>query len=135
MYISELFTVVGYFHTVDFKNRQETFCAMCIYDVTYSIQTSFYFENGCDVTAYCMLGRVELQALFLVCGKCGGEYNERCGNALGATCIQRWVRCSYKKTYKKGLFFPIVDIHAYLEKGIKNSKILKKGYVFQPSKL
>ena len=30
MYISELFTVVGYLHTAGFKNRQGTFCAKCI---------------------------------------------------------------------------------------------------------
>ena len=30
MYISELFTVVGYLHTADYKNRQGTFYAKCI---------------------------------------------------------------------------------------------------------
>ena len=49
----------------------------------------------------------------------------------GATCIQRWIWCSYKKTSKKGHFFP----HAHIEKGVKNSKILKKRLCFQPLKL
>ena len=29
MYISELFTVVGYLHTTGFKNRRGTFCVKC----------------------------------------------------------------------------------------------------------
>ena len=32
-------------------------------------------------------------------------------------------------------FFPTGDVRAYIEKGVKNSKIWKKWYVFQPLKL
>ena len=38
MYISELFTVVGYLHTAGFKNCWGIICAKCMF----SIQTSFY---------------------------------------------------------------------------------------------
>ena len=38
MYISDLFTVVGYLHTAGFKNRLGIFCAKCMFlpmDVKY----------------------------------------------------------------------------------------------------
>ena len=34
MYISKLFTIVGYFHMAGFKNNQETYCAKCILETT-----------------------------------------------------------------------------------------------------
>ena len=36
---------------------------------------------------------------------------------------------------KKGCFNSTVDVHEYIEKGVKNSKIWKTGYVFQHLKL
>ena len=49
----------------------------------------------------------------------------------GATAIERWTPCSYKKTRKKGRFSWTGDVHAYSGKGIKIAEIWKKGYTFQ----
>ena len=46
-----------------------------------------------------------------------------------ATCIQRWIWCSYKKTSKQGRFSPTVDVRACIEKGVKNRKIWKEKMV------
>ena len=35
-----------------------------------------------------------------------------------------------QETSKKGNFFPTVNVRVYIEKGVKNSKIWNKGYVF-----
>ena len=37
-----------------------------------------------------------------------------------------------RKQVKRVIFFPTVDVCAYIEKGVKNSQIWGKGYVFQP---
>ena len=49
----------------------------------------------------------------------------------GATAIERWTPCSYKKTHKKGRFWRTGDVRAYSGKGIKIAEIWKKGYTFQ----
>ena len=55
----------------------------------------------------------------------------------GATCMQRWMWCSYRKTSKKGIS-PIVAVCVYIEKAVKhvkNGKFVGKRYVFQPLQL
>ena len=49
----------------------------------------------------------------------------------GATAIERWTPCSFKKTRKKGCFSRTGDVCAYSGKGIKIAEIWKKGYTFQ----
>ena len=51
----------------------------------------------------------------------------------GATAIERWTPCSFKKTckIKKGRFSRTGDVRAYSGKGIKIAEIWKKGYTFQ----
>ena len=49
----------------------------------------------------------------------------------GATAIERWTPCSFKKTRKKGRFSRTGDVRAYSGKGIKIAEIWKKGYTFQ----
>ena len=53
------------------------------------------------------------------------------GGGGGATAIERWTPCSFKKTRKKGRFSRTGDVRAYSGKGIKIAEIWKKGYTFQ----
>ena len=59
------------------------------------------------------------------------------GNAQGGHLVFKvGYDAGTRKHVKKGLFFfPTVDVRAYIKKDVKNSNILKKGYVFQPLKL
>lgn len=50
MFVSELHAVVGYFHTDEFENRRETYCAKCIsnradafWDLTVKIKLQWNF--------------------------------------------------------------------------------------------
>ena len=45
MYISDLFTVVGYLHIVGFKNRRGTFCTKCKY---YISESTSGISKGCS---------------------------------------------------------------------------------------
>ena len=50
---------------------------------------------------------------------------------MGATAIERWIPCSFKKTRKKGRFSRAGDVRAYSGKGIKIAEIWeKKGILF-----
>ena len=53
----------------------------------------------------------------------------------GAVVFKGGYNACTRKPSKKGCFFPTVYGCMYFEKGVKNSKIWKKGYVFQPLKL
>ena len=48
----------------------------------------------------------------------------------GATAIERWTPCSFKKTRKKGRFSRTGDVRAYSGKGIKIAEIWKKRVYF-----
>ena len=54
------------------------------------------------------------------------------GGGGGATAIERWTPCSFKKHVKRVVFQGRGDIRAaYSGKGIKIAEIWKKGYTFQ----
>ena len=55
--------------------------------------------------------------------------------SLGGALVFKVGYDAHTRKQVKGSFFPTIDVSAYIEKGVKNGKIWKKGYVFQPLKL
>ena len=65
---------------------------------------------------------------------CGEDLRSQIGGG-GALVFKGGYDARTRKQVKRVVFFPTVDVRAYIEKGVKNIKILKKGYGFQPLKL